>query len=65
MTAQFSEILIYQGKELTLCTEPLGPFLEFSANPLRFQYNSRWFWVSLIKADKRPTSPASSLAFNP
>ena len=48
MSAQFSEILIYQGKELTLCAEPLGPFLEFSANPLRFQYTSTALWRGYV-----------------
>jgi hypothetical protein len=48
MTAQYSEHLIYQGKELTLCTQPLGPFLEFSANPLRFQYTSTALWRGYV-----------------
>ena len=37
MTAQFSEMLIYQGQALTLCAEPVGPILEFSGSTLQFE----------------------------
>lgn len=48
MTAQFSERLIYQGKELMLCSEPLGPFLEFSASTLKFQYPHTALWRGYV-----------------
>lgn len=48
MTAQFSEHLLYQGQELTLCTTPLGPFLQFSGSALKFQYTSTALWRGYV-----------------
>ncbi len=48
MTAQFSEHLIYQGKELTLCTQPLGPFLEFSGSTLKFEATCTALWRGYV-----------------
>jgi hypothetical protein len=43
MTAQFSEHLHYQGQELLLCTESLGPSLRFSGSTLKFEAMAT-FW---------------------
>ncbi len=48
MTAQFSENLIYQGKELTLCAEPLGPFLKSAASTVKFHATSTALWRGYI-----------------
>lgn len=48
MTAQFSEILIHQGKELMLCSEPLGPFLKFSASALKFHSPHTALWRGYV-----------------
>ncbi len=48
MTAQFSEHLIYQGKELTLCTQPLGPFLKFSGSTLKFEATCTALWRGYV-----------------
>ena len=48
MTAQFSEKLIYQGKELTLCAEPLGPFLESAASALKFHAPNTALWRGYV-----------------
>jgi hypothetical protein len=48
MTAQISEELIYQGKTLTLCSEPLGPFLKYSASPFKFYANCTALWRGYV-----------------
>lgn len=48
MTAQFTENLIYQGQKLTLCAEPLGPFLEFSASTVTFQAPHTALWRGYV-----------------
>lgn len=48
MTAQCSENLIYQGKELRLCAEPLRPFLEFSASTVKFHADCTALWRGYI-----------------
>jgi hypothetical protein len=48
MTAQFSEHLIYQGKELTLCSEPLGPFLQFSGSTVKFDARCTALWRGYV-----------------
>jgi hypothetical protein len=36
MTAQFTELLLLRGEKLSLCTEPLAPYLESGANQITF-----------------------------
>ena len=48
MTAQFSENLLYQGEELDLCAEPLGPFLEFSGSTLKFHATCTALWRGYV-----------------
>lgn len=48
MTAQFAECLIYQGEELTMCSEPLGPFLEFSASTVKFDARCTALWRGYV-----------------
>ena len=48
MTAQFAEKLLYQGQELTLCAEPLGPFLEFSGSTVKFCANCSALWRGYV-----------------
>lgn len=48
MTAQFAEHLIYQGKELALCAEPLGSFLESAASTLKFHADCTALWRGYI-----------------
>jgi len=48
MTAQCSENLIYQGKELTLCAEPLGPFLESAASTVKFDARCTSLWRGYV-----------------
>jgi hypothetical protein len=38
MTAQATEILLFEGEELSLCNEPLGPFIE--NNKMDFQFSA-------------------------
>ena len=48
MTAQFSEHLLYQGQELTLCAEPLGPLLQFSGTTLKFEATCTALWRGYV-----------------
>ena len=48
MTAQFSERLLFEGQELTLCAVPLGPFLEFSGSTLKFEATSTALWRGYV-----------------
>ena len=44
MTAQFSETLILRGEKLSLCTEPLGRYLEIIDSPINFVWESTANW---------------------
>lgn len=44
MTAQFSETLILRGEKLSLCTEPLGRYLEIIDSPIEFVWESTANW---------------------
>ena len=48
MTAQAPEKLLYKGEELTLCSEPLGPFLEFSGSTVKFDARCTALWRGYI-----------------
>ncbi len=48
MTAQVTERLIYRNQELSLCTQPLGKFLEFTENPIHFQSTSTANWRGYV-----------------
>ena len=48
MTAQYSERLLFEGQELTLCAEPLGPFLEFSGSTIKFQATCTALWRGYV-----------------
>jgi hypothetical protein len=40
MTAQFSETLLLRGEKLSLCTEPLAPYLATGSN--RIKFDAEW-----------------------
>ena len=44
MTAQFSETLLLRGEKLSLCTEPLAPYLETGASRIRFDAETTACW---------------------
>jgi len=48
MTAQAPEKLLYKGEELTLCSEPLGPFLEFSGSTVKFDARCTALWRGYV-----------------
>ena len=48
MTAQAPEHLLYKGEELTLCSEPLGPFLEFSGSTVKFDARCTALWRGYV-----------------
>ena len=48
MTAQFSEILIYEGEELSLCNEPLENFVENNKMDIHFVFTSTACWRGYI-----------------
>jgi len=48
MTAQASEKLIYKGETLSLCSQPLGHFLEMAAIPWRFVAPSTALWRGYV-----------------
>jgi hypothetical protein len=44
MTAQFSETLLLRGETLSLCTEPLAPYLETGASRITFDAETTACW---------------------
>jgi hypothetical protein len=44
MTAQFSETLLLRGEKLSLCTEPLAPYLATGASRIRFDAETTACW---------------------
>ena len=44
MTAQFTERLLLRGEKLSLCTEPLAPYLESGANQITFDAETSACW---------------------
>ena len=48
MTAQASERLIYKGERLSLCTEPLGPFIQNNGLDCKFDVTSTALWRGYI-----------------
>ena len=48
MTAQFSEILFHRGEKLTLCSVPLGPFLENAGSSLKLKVTSSALWRGYV-----------------
>ena len=48
MTAQASERLIYKGERLSLCTEPLGPFIQNNGLDYKFDVTSTALWRGYI-----------------
>jgi hypothetical protein len=44
MTAQFSETLLLRGEKLSLCTEPLAPYLETGASRIKFDAETTACW---------------------
>ena len=44
MTAQYTERLFLRGEKLSLCTEPLAPYLESGANQITFDANTSACW---------------------
>ena len=48
MTAQTPERLLYQGETLTLCSEPLGHFMEMLAMPWKFYAFNTSLWRGYV-----------------
>lgn len=48
MTAQASEALIYKAEKHSLCSNPLGPFLESSLSSVDFCSTSTALWRGYI-----------------
>ena len=48
MTAQAAECLLHKGQKLTLCTNPLEPYLNSGASPLRFRAPSTSLWRGYV-----------------
>lgn len=48
MTAQAAEKLIYKGEQLSLCNQPLGPFIQSNRLPFKFEATSTALWRGYI-----------------
>lgn len=48
MTAQAAEVLIHKGEKLSLCTNPLGPYLQSAVSPVKFRARSTALWRGYI-----------------
>ena len=48
MTAQASELLIYQGQELSLCETPLDDYLASSGRHIEFEATSTALWRGYV-----------------
>jgi hypothetical protein len=48
VTAQFTEVLKYQGETLSLCTYPLNVYWKSSGNPLELQSTSTGCWRGYV-----------------
>ena len=48
MTAQATELLIYEGEELALCSEPLELYLEMNPPPVKFMSPHTGLWRGYI-----------------
>lgn len=48
MTAQAAETLIYKGEKHSLCSTPLGPYLQSSASEVNFCSTSTALWRGYI-----------------
>ena len=48
MTAQAAERLLHKGQDMTLCCNPLEPYLNSGANPLRFQAPGTSLWRGYV-----------------
>lgn len=48
MTAQASEVLIYKGEKHSLCSTPLGPYLQSSSSQIDFYATSTALWRGYI-----------------
>ena len=48
MTAQAAERLLHKGQDMTLCCDPLEPYLNSGANPLRFRAPSTSLWRGYV-----------------
>ena len=48
MTAQFTEVLKYQGETLSLCTYPLHIYWKSSGNPIELQSTSTGCWRGYV-----------------
>ena len=48
MTAQIAEILLYEGKKLSMCTEPLKDYFLLSGNYPQFELNCTALWRGYI-----------------
>lgn len=48
MTAQFAERLLYQGKEVAMCTNPLGDYFAMGGYTPRFESNCTALWRGYV-----------------
>jgi len=48
MTAQCSEYLLLRGERLSLCTQPLAPYLETGGNPIKLDAASTACWRGYV-----------------
>jgi hypothetical protein len=48
MTAQIGEKLIFEGREVSMCSEPLGDFFALGGNHPGFQFNCTALWRGYV-----------------
>lgn len=48
MTAQISEGLIYEGQQLSMCTNPLGDYFAMGGDRPRFEDNCTALWRGYV-----------------
>ncbi len=48
MTAQFSEVLIYEGQQLSMCTNPLGDYFAMGGDRPKFADNCTALWRGYV-----------------
>lgn len=50
MTAQMGEKLIYEGREVSMCSEPLGDYFAFGGNRPEFEFSCTALWRGYVGA---------------
>lgn len=49
MTVQISERLMYEGQQLSMCTNPLGAYFAMGADQLRFEDKCTALWHQRVR----------------